>query len=64
MVWFLCICMVYIFGINRVQKITITIAVDLIHRIPVIAPQQLNGSEEACKFDLNQTHQCLIIPGT
>ncbi|XP_040892771.1 integrin alpha-L-like [Toxotes jaculatrix] len=26
------------------------------------APQQINGSEETCKSDLNQTHQCLIIP--
>uniref|UniRef100_A0A8P4G3Z1 VWFA domain-containing protein n=1 Tax=Dicentrarchus labrax TaxID=13489 RepID=A0A8P4G3Z1_DICLA len=25
-------------------------------------PQQLQGSEETCKSDTNQTHQCLIIP--
>ncbi|XP_045904452.1 integrin alpha-L-like, partial [Micropterus dolomieu] len=28
----------------------------------VTAPQQLNRSEETCRSDLNQTHQCFIIP--
>ncbi|XP_038570620.1 integrin alpha-M-like isoform X2 [Micropterus salmoides] len=28
----------------------------------VTAPQQLNGFEETCKRDLNQTHRCLVIP--
>ncbi|XP_050926831.1 integrin alpha-L [Lates calcarifer] len=30
--------------------------------IHVTAPQQLNAPEDMCKSDLNQTHQCLIIP--
>ncbi|XP_071359348.1 integrin alpha-L-like isoform X3 [Trachinotus anak] len=26
------------------------------------AAQQLNGSEETCKFDISQTYQCLLLP--